>query len=149
MVKPELNSHQAQNNCLNCCLGSVPFGRVTKAVTAATAVIQLHRSRRHRTIRCILLHHHPKVPLADFSILHWLPASAEVITVVTCTTLLCLDHSSLPGRELPRNFKHRLATQIVVHTHHLAHFLLQQQFVFIHIINLHSLFSSYLLLVRL
>ena len=134
MVKPELNSHQAQNNCLNCCLGSVPFAQVTAAVTVVT---QLHQSRRHRTSHCILLHHHPEVPLADFSILHWLPASAEATTVVACTILLCLDHSSLPGQELPRNFKHRLATQIVVHTHHLAHFLL------------HSLFSSYLLLVRL
>ena len=136
MEKPELNSHQVLNNCPNCCLGSVTFGR------AAAAITQLHRSRRHRTSRCIHLHHHPEVPLADFSILHWLLASAEAIAAVVCTILLCLVHSkilfscysSLPGRDQQRNFKHLLAAQIVVHTHHRAHFLL------------HYLFSSYLLL---
>ena len=118
-TKPSVNTHQAQNSCL-CCLGFDLFGR---AAAAATAVINPHhQSRHHHTSRCNhRRHHHPQAPQADFSILHLLPPSAEVITIVSCTHPLCPDHSSLPGPDRHRNFHRlRLAAQIVVLAAHIV-----------------------------
>ena len=128
--EPGFNIHQAQNNCPSHCLGSAFFERATAAFT------QYHRSRHHRTSRCILLHH-PVIPLADFGILHWLPPFAEAIAVEYCTILLILNHSSLPGRDQQQNFSHRLAALTLIDTHHHAHFIW------------HCRLSSYLLLVCL